>query len=117
MIRRPPQSTRPDTLSPYTTLCRSGHRVVAMRPVRLRHAGTEGEAAILRARPAHQLGPRRLGVEMRVGRIDAILHQRHFPFQLGIDDGPLDQPLPSAGVIIPFEAPLARKSTRLNSSH
>src|SRR3546814_9165816 len=26
MIRRPPRSTRTDTLFPYTTLCRSGHR-------------------------------------------------------------------------------------------
>src|SRR3546814_9377172 len=25
MIRRPPRSTRTDTLFPYTTLCRSGH--------------------------------------------------------------------------------------------
>src|SRR3546814_4116773 len=29
MIRRPPRSTRTDTLFPYTTLFRSGHRVVA----------------------------------------------------------------------------------------
>src|SRR3546814_10220526 len=29
MIRRPPRSTRTDTLFPYTTLFRSGHHVVA----------------------------------------------------------------------------------------
>src|SRR3546814_15220577 len=28
MIRRPPRSTRTDTLFPYTTLCRSAHRAV-----------------------------------------------------------------------------------------
>src|SRR3546814_20386036 len=33
MIRRPPRSTRPDTLLPYTTLFRSaGHAGVAFRP-------------------------------------------------------------------------------------
>src|SRR3546814_8374982 len=35
MIRRPPRSTRTDTLFPYTTLCRSG-----LVPVALRQAGT-----------------------------------------------------------------------------
>src|SRR3546814_12155189 len=37
MIRRPPRSTRTDTLFPYTTLFRSyvdlGHHVVELRPV------------------------------------------------------------------------------------
>src|SRR3546814_18337747 len=31
MIRRPPRSTRTDTLCPYTTLFRSQRRIVAMR--------------------------------------------------------------------------------------
>src|SRR3546814_12973755 len=31
MIRRPPRSTRTDTLFPYTTLCRSGLRGAAAR--------------------------------------------------------------------------------------
>src|SRR3546814_2301239 len=31
MIRRPPRSTRTDTLFPYTTLFRSGHRRLAHR--------------------------------------------------------------------------------------
>src|SRR3546814_2699641 len=31
MIRRPPRSTRTDTLFPYTTLCRSGDRPLAAR--------------------------------------------------------------------------------------
>src|SRR3546814_17420878 len=30
MIRRPPRSTRTDTLFPYTTLFRSAHRLVAV---------------------------------------------------------------------------------------
>src|SRR3546814_12947184 len=32
MIRRPPRSTRPDTLLPYTTLCRSGPGESALVP-------------------------------------------------------------------------------------
>src|SRR3546814_13320454 len=35
MIRRPPRSTRTDTLFPYTTLFRSGRRVSAGDPVRI----------------------------------------------------------------------------------
>src|SRR3546814_4418421 len=35
MIRRPPRSTRPDTLFPYTTLFRSGVVILSDRPVAL----------------------------------------------------------------------------------
>src|SRR3546814_1379942 len=35
MIRRPPRSTRTDTLFPYTTLFRSGHSIGARRESRL----------------------------------------------------------------------------------
>src|SRR3546814_10743926 len=40
MIRRPPRSTRTDTLFPYTTLFRSavGRRDIALRPEHLGHA-------------------------------------------------------------------------------
>src|SRR3546814_13422050 len=31
MLRRPPRSTRTDTLFPYTTLCRSGRRFLTAR--------------------------------------------------------------------------------------
>src|SRR3546814_15447789 len=34
MIRRPPRSTRPDTLFPYTTLFRSGTHVLSVRGTR-----------------------------------------------------------------------------------
>src|SRR3546814_5747773 len=37
MIRRPPRSTRTDTLFPYTTLFRSDRRVVAARAAARRH--------------------------------------------------------------------------------
>src|SRR3546814_6022811 len=43
MIRRPPRSTRTDTLFPYTTLFRSGRRVA--RPDRTSGTGNGGRAA------------------------------------------------------------------------
>src|SRR3546814_3618278 len=36
MIRRPPRSTRTDTLFPYTTLFRSGLQIAALRPPALK---------------------------------------------------------------------------------
>jgi hypothetical protein len=42
----------------------AGHLVVAMRAVILGHAGAEAELAVFRAAFAHQLGARRLGVEI-----------------------------------------------------
>src|SRR3546814_6900198 len=49
MIRRPPRSTRTDTLFPYTTLFRSAVSVVAQRHLRndakvAQHAVLDGEA-------------------------------------------------------------------------
>src|SRR3546814_7518668 len=51
MIRRPPRSTRTDTLFPYTTLFRSA----ALAPARHRAPGQRG----LRHRPADRGGRRR----------------------------------------------------------
>src|SRR3546814_13663374 len=52
MIRRPPRSTRTDTLFPYTTLVRSKLRVVdgaeRQRPL-LHHGAVEGDEERLRA--------------------------------------------------------------------
>src|SRR3546814_1762738 len=63
MIRRPPRSTRTDTLFPYTTLFRS-----LRRPCR--RAGGQGQGA--RDRPARQGPPvdarRRPGKRRRTGR-------------------------------------------------
>src|SRR3546814_1576545 len=104
MLRRPPRSTRIDTLFPYTTLFRSGggkvpgilaprrvldpgaHRVGALLPEfgaidEAERGGGVGEPVA--RRPAHR---RRIGMDIRFGA--------QFP-DPGID----------------------RKSTRLNSSH
>src|SRR3546814_19278420 len=48
MIRRPPRSTRTDTLFPYTTLFRSGYRP-GWREYRLRAAASALEGASVRA--------------------------------------------------------------------
>src|SRR3546814_18334141 len=65
MIRRPPRSTRTDTLFPYTTLFRS-----IFAPARHRHG-----------RRADQVARRFEGRAVRGGRIDA--HRRPLPQQIG----------------------------------
>src|SRR3546814_4894709 len=49
MIRRPPRSTRTDTLFPYTTLFRSSNRLSAQRPTR-----DGGVAGTFLAQPAFE---------------------------------------------------------------
>src|SRR3546814_7881228 len=74
MIRRPPRSTRTDTLFPYTTLCRS---VVA------EEAGYVAVGTRMRARlQEHAFGRRRFGVRtqahprLREAKLDVVLaHQ------------------------------------------
>src|SRR3546814_2908337 len=47
MIRRPPRSTRTDTLVPYPTLCRSQlTRAARLEPLELDHAQCIGDAAL-----------------------------------------------------------------------
>src|SRR3546814_916434 len=69
MIRRPPRSTRTDTLFPYTTLFRSLYRwprgAVPPRarrpaPLRGRWLGLVGGGPVQRRRPGHRRRPRRL---------------------------------------------------------
>src|SRR3546814_16284130 len=54
MIRRPPRSTRTDTLFPYTTLFRSrGDRQRAVRPLGAAAGADRRRHHALRARPGH----------------------------------------------------------------
>src|SRR3546814_7903187 len=55
MIRRPPRSTRTDTLFPYTTLCRSIASPVVCRTARARSLKP---AIVVLALPAHDVGER-----------------------------------------------------------
>src|SRR3546814_20043971 len=99
MIRRPPRSTRTDTLFPYTTLFRSiGVKLVGEH-------GFEIVARKLALRPVHDADrpfEKRLrdgGTKRRVGMSSPIEHAARDP-RTAKDAFPAD-----------------RKSTRLNSSH
>src|SRR3546814_1850443 len=74
MRRRPPRSTRTDTLFPYTTLFRSvGRSVPRQVPHRAREAGTRGpdgrgdnaRSVVHRRRPGEPPGPGRSGGRRR----------------------------------------------------
>src|SRR3546814_7118008 len=70
MIRRPPRSTRTDTLFPYTTLFRSGRADVARGAGRLcrRDAGMGGLLAVHRRHRRAGHGPAVAAVEARLRR-------------------------------------------------
>src|SRR3546814_10191749 len=115
MIRRPPRSTRTDTLFPYTTLFRSG---VQRRDIDLRHRHHRLEGALCLA-------------AVRIGRQVEQAPRRDLPEEApaiiapaaGILGAPVaDDRVPVAvGFLLVFgddhEAYRDRKSTRLNSSH
>src|SRR3546814_6614683 len=117
MIRRPPRSTRTDTLFPYTTLFRSAARDHAARAVRLdRRAGDERQIGVERqdkaAVPAkaddlavHIIAGRRLDADVAAQRLRKARHLQHDAF---VRDQRTDAA--RAGL-------RDRKSTRLNSSH
>src|SRR3546814_2601657 len=108
MIRRPPRSTRTDTLFPYTTLFRSSPRPPAEQP-----------------RPA----PLRVGNIPPHGVPGMNKTTLLLPLALALAactqnapaPGPADPMPPPADASVPYVADSAtladRKSTRLNSSH
>src|SRR3546814_10256521 len=113
MIRRPPRSTRTDTLFPYTTLFRSP----SLRP------------SIPRQNPVHQLLHRRgeivriKGIGFEVERGMAREHQILLDVAAMRDvlqrflDAEAARIGEIAGRVIVMVLPRDRKSTRLNSSH
>src|SRR3546814_19045219 len=101
MIRRPPRSTRTDTLFPYTTLFRSG-RAQALAHLGLAARDTHALAAAAGGSLDHHRVADRLG-DLHRGRlvVDGIGMARHrADLRLG-------------GQLLGGD----RKSTRLNSSH
>src|SRR3546814_11462468 len=104
MIRRPPRSTRPDTLFPYTTLFRSLLFIPSQKPFDLFHPD------------------RKPGVRLYVKRVFitedcAELLPPYLRFLRGIVDTE-DLPLNVSRELLQNNPRLAdRKSTRLNSSH
>src|SRR3546814_8079630 len=104
MIRRPPRSTRTDTLFPYTTLFRSARNVAE---------GRSDEAVVFRIEPRHrqrQVEPvdrAHRSVELDApGRLLARIGEREAGAGEDVRLEPLDRLLEQD-----------RKSTRLNSSH
>src|SRR3546814_10424419 len=121
MIRRPPRSTRTDTLFPDTTLFRS--RIVFLDLVTIAEGGDA---------PTFQIAGVDIGSEVLLGQALALAGQDDVPLD-DVAAGPeatgggtsvysdnlgdvLDL-LAAQGVIPPVELQLDRKSTRLNSSH
>src|SRR3546814_13165667 len=98
MIRRPPRSTRTDTLFPYTTLFRSGFAI--SMPTLFEKSGAEGayrrfKFEIARIAERDPLPGYTVELEQPEGKREPSLRMRRRP-----QSDPLD-----------------RKSTRLNSSH
>src|SRR3546814_15851302 len=67
MIRRPPRSTRTDTLYPYTTLFRSNHRLVDLYRVVREAIRTSESAYSIKNMEKFYLGEARAGEVMTAG--------------------------------------------------
>src|SRR3546814_3694137 len=121
MIRRPPRSTRTDTLFPYTTLFRSAKREIQALRAQLQHMQEELQQAADRTargkarRLLSRFGLRRLMRRVRRNgerhdlraQLEAIRSSRWFDAAWYLDAYP---DVRDAGMA-------DRKSTRMNSSH
>src|SRR3546814_6573051 len=99
MIRRPPRSTRTDTLFPYTTLFRSvRYGVLAVSGASVTNAGTisGGEIGVV------------IGRQASAGKAGELVNS-------GTIDGGVEIEVDSATAT--NSGTIDRKSTRLNSSH
>src|SRR3546814_12574919 len=99
MIRRPPRSTRTDTLFPYTTLFRSMVEIPSLdelkESMRPKVPG-----------PREETPDDRTSLTQNSSAPDPI----SIPFNFTVDHG-------MKGIADESDAPVDRKSTRLNSSH
>src|SRR3546814_5343805 len=113
MLRRPPRSTRTDTLFPYTTLFRSP----ALRAIGdARKADSTELAGNPRARSAVLRVAEKLGLGIGDSEFDEKQVRRGGKRAGGATLSPC--PIPNPQSPIPAAAELQdRKSTRLNSSH
>src|SRR3546814_5947908 len=130
MIRRPPRSTRTDTLFPYTTLFRSGDLVGQQHPVRLRDLDVAGG----HHQPVGLVVGQLIGSDQRRNilqrlKIDVLCRNRSPCDGNGPEDcssqscrSPPSPPFHSLTIRPPSEATSPRpasdrKSTRLNSTN
>src|SRR3546814_1468053 len=115
MIRRPPRSTRTDTLFPYTTLCRSGwwsERLVEHFRDWNSQAGPARRLNISPSVAERRVSQLSTGERQRLALLRALEHQPEVQL-LDEPTGPLDDESTAA-----VEGLLRdRKNTRLNSSH
>src|SRR3546814_10744740 len=121
MSRRPPRSTRTDTLFPYPTLFRSNFQLAAELPLEFGGNGTRSEQveiALVLADHRGQVGPgdgsgrRGRGGVWRLFR--GVLHGHLSAPGVG---RPLEQRRLQGRKRLAIGERLDRKSTRLNSSH
>src|SRR3546814_8172782 len=99
MIRRPPRSTRTDTLFPYTTLFRSDEAV----EVRVARVGPLGPGGDIRGDVVAGEGARAVGADQEIARVGR-----------AVGEGRGHR----GAVVVDADEPHAdRTSTRLNSSH
>src|SRR3546814_7326369 len=109
MIRRPPRSTRTDTLFPYTTLFRS-------RPPSFNLAIRQAQGKSTRhfIDQPHHLGGQPPVTQLRQLELHPVTAFNPAP-GIGRKRGCVDENVPAA--VIGRAEPIDRKSTRLNSSH
>src|SRR3546814_1300673 len=130
MIRRPPRSTRTDTLFPYTTLFRSTFRQIpsggALTNLKIRIGRavmTELEAAAIReadpkkARSYMALAEGEAKESLNQKRHDRIAEELEVSMGWGDDTLALTGSIIVGVILIKMQDVLDRKSTRLNSSH
>src|SRR3546814_8369317 len=117
MIRRPPRSTRTDTLFPYTTLFRSKAKVIKYLTTYLGPNPPPAEAAA--AAPSAKLDGKTVWQQNCAACHGAkgARQPGYFPPLAGNPDLFTDQAFPVLVVLNGISGPLTdRKSTRLNSS-
>src|SRR3546814_8652104 len=115
MIRRPPRSTRTDTLFPYTTLFRSAHLADGIGDPQVRNRGTIG-GSIANNDPAadYPAGLVGLGATVHTSKRELSADD----FFTGMFETALAEDEIVTAVAFPQPDKAAdRKSTRLNSSH
>src|SRR3546814_10388310 len=115
MIRRPPRSTRTDTLFPYTTLFRSVSRREAGAGHKRRRATQPSDQIAAEIRVIPDAGKRARMQCLQHQRADAAAHHRRKVAMNPPRDAARTEQAGVAerGVVIDGD----RKSTRLNSSH
>src|SRR3546814_7283589 len=79
MIRRPPRSTRTDTLFPYTTLFRSARLQVQRRA---RRAGVSDEIALVARPPGREVGHDGLRSEEHTSELQSLMRISYAVFCL-----------------------------------